>query len=540
MEEEVMKKSLVLALLTLCCLFGAVAPASAITAPGRPTAKAPTGTILAVRPTFTWTRPARAASYEVRVYKGTTLLVKKTGITRLSWQCSKVLPRGASYFWKVRAHNAAGNGSWSNRITFKVRHLAIGDAYQGGKIGYILQSGDPGYVAGQDQGLVVAKANLSTGIKWFNGVYKATGATGWMLGDGFADTSAAIAAQGPTATDYAAGLARACTDGGYTDWYLPCRNELNILYLNKAAIGGFVAEYYWSSTEIDVNRAYNLDFAAGGQYASNKNDGGRVRAVRTFPATTTKAITAFSFEGLSSSGIGAVTEADYTIAVTVPFGTDVSALVATFTTSGTAVKVGAVPQVTGVTANNFASPVTYKVTAANASTQTYVVTVTVAAHAVGDSYQGGIVAYILQAGDPGYVVGETHGLIAAAADQNPWIAWYNGTYMVTGATGTALGTGSANTTTIINAQGATATDYAAGVARACIDGGYADWCLPSKDELNKLYLNRVVIGGFGSGAYWSSSENGANLAWRQDFTSGYASATYGKADGYSVRAVRSF
>ena len=64
--------------------------------------------------------------------------------------------------------------------------------------------------------------------------------------------------------------------------------------------------------------------------------------------------------------------------VTVPYGTNVTALVATFTTTGSSVKVGSTVQVSGTTANNFTSPVIYTVTAADGSTMSYTVTVAVA------------------------------------------------------------------------------------------------------------------------------------------------------------------
>ena len=112
---------------------------------------------------------------------------------------------------------------------------------------------------------------------------------------------------------------------------------------------------------------------------------------------------------------------------------------------------------------------------------------------VGDFYQGGVVFYIFVDGDTGYVAGETHGLIAAVADQSSGIRWNKGFSFTTGATGTAIGTGSANTDAIINVQGATETSYAAGLARAYTGGGYTDWFLPSQDELNKMYLNRATI-----------------------------------------------
>ncbi len=83
-------------------------------------------------------------------------------------------------------------------------------------------------------------------------------------------------------------------------------------------------------------------------------------------------ITAFSILGVA----GTINESAKTINLTVPNNTDVTNLVATFTTTGASVNVGGTVQSSGITANNFTGPVVYRVTAADTSYTDYNVTVT--------------------------------------------------------------------------------------------------------------------------------------------------------------------
>ena len=79
-------------------------------------------------------------------------------------------------------------------------------------------------------------------------------------------------------------------------------------------------------------------------------------------------------------GLTSINSTNRTVALTVPYGTDVTALVATFTLSnGATAEVETVTQQSGVTPNNFTNPVTYTVTAQNGTTtKDWIVTVTVA------------------------------------------------------------------------------------------------------------------------------------------------------------------
>lgn len=150
---------------------------------------------------------------------------------------------------------------------------------------------------------------------------------------------------------------------------------------------------------------------------------------------------------------------------------------------------------------------------------------------LGSVHGGGLICYLDSTGK--------HGLIAAPKNQSSGIQWFNGSDLITKASGSSLGTGGSNSDYINAVQGQ--GNYA---ARICTDlelDGYRDWFLPSKEELNKMYLNLKLkeIGFFVDGFYWSSSEANGMSAWAQDFSSGAQGRGNKSALGY-VRAMRAF
>jgi hypothetical protein len=105
------------------------------------------------------------------------------------------------------------------------------------------------------------------------------------LGTGLSNTNLIISSQG-AGTTYAAGLAKAYSNGGYSNWYLPSYSELLAIIPNIGSLGIFNRSHYWTSTEYDSYNAYKMYFGNNpGSIAtpSQKNFAqAGVRAVRSF------------------------------------------------------------------------------------------------------------------------------------------------------------------------------------------------------------------------------------------------------------------
>ncbi len=178
--------------------------------------------------------------------------------------------------------------------------LIVGASYGGGKVAYILQSGDPGYDEGEQHGLIAATEDQEdTGIAWITGGSTQTtwvngseyGGTSTDYGTGQANTNAMKAQTG-----YNGGAAKVCDDytiivGGvtYEDWFLPSKDELAAMRTNLASTPGDRSLYgftdpsdYWSSSESLAIRAWDQYFNTGGQFSDTKDTAFRVRAGRAF------------------------------------------------------------------------------------------------------------------------------------------------------------------------------------------------------------------------------------------------------------------
>jgi hypothetical protein len=163
-------------------------------------------------------------------------------------------------------------------------YLAIGDTHQGGIVFYL---------DGNGGGLIAAPTDQSTGAEWGCYGQPASGAEGTAIGTGAQNTIDIVNANCYPYTpgnSIAANICANYDDGTYGDWFLPSKDELNLMYQNIGQgnvlglgnVGGFANNFYWSSTESDYDTAWLQDFYNGNQFSYYKYSTRYVRAVRAF------------------------------------------------------------------------------------------------------------------------------------------------------------------------------------------------------------------------------------------------------------------
>lgn len=164
----------------------------------------------------------------------------------------------------------------------------------------------------------------------------------------------------------------------------------------------------------------------------------------------------------------------------------------------------------------------------------------------GKSYQAGIIFYYDSVKHTGMVMSKKD--LHYPYDINATKIYWNCVGKITGAKSTKIGSGQLNSQKIIDAKcklyEAEEKKWMLGPADLCHlykAGGYENWYLPSKDELNQIYLHLAKPDrySFLNHMYWSSSEKNDNFAWIQYFQDG-GQAYYIKHFAYYVRAVHDF
>jgi hypothetical protein len=158
----------------------------------------------------------------------------------------------------------------------------------------------------------------------------------------------------------------------------------------------------------------------------------------------------------------------------------------------------------------------------------------------GEPYQGGIIAYVFQIGDSGYVQGENHGLIVTPTDLSLEIKWCGDSLFLIGAgqvENEPLGEGVNATKKIVDSIGE--GTYAAKLCYDLVLDGFDDWYLPGIRDLTKVIEHEDLIGEFQGIYYWSSTEYDAEnaLVYVRSLNQWHAKQ---KDSKFSVRAVRKF
>ena len=163
----------------------------------------------------------------------------------------------------------------------------IGDIHQGGIVFYL---------DGNGGGLIASNFDNSELVNWGCNEISDTLAIGISVGTGLINTNDILiqCAQPVSAAAYCNSLNVTFYDTTsndsiiYDDWFLPSKDELNLMYQNIGPIssigniGGFSSSIYWSSSNYYYNTAWRQSFLEGHQDTYLKSYECNVRAIRAF------------------------------------------------------------------------------------------------------------------------------------------------------------------------------------------------------------------------------------------------------------------
>ncbi len=173
-------------------------------------------------------------------------------------------------------------------------------------------------------------------------------------------------------------------------------------------------------------------------------------------------------------------------------------------------------------------------------------TIACSSYAIGDiGPAGGVIFYKDTTTTPNTCYeAASAGWYSATAPTDPTAEWGCYNTAIAGADATAIGTGKQNTTDMV-AAGCTPNTpgnlLAATLVAEYTGGGKSDWYLPSRYELNQMYVQKSIIGGLADVRYWSSSEFSATNSWYQLFSTGSQfTGANTKMNLHYVRPIRSF
>jgi len=176
--------------------------------------------------------------------------------------------------------------------TLALRQYKIGDLAQGGIVFWVDETGEHGLVSSMTD----LESTAGDSSHQWSAVFENTASTGDGIGAGAMNTLLIVSAQRGD-TDSAARLCADLEEEGYGDWYLPSKEELNLMWENLADsdgdgtntgpsdpnnIGGFAASFYWSSSEFDDLNGWVQRFDNVVQFNDDKNGDNHVRAIRAF------------------------------------------------------------------------------------------------------------------------------------------------------------------------------------------------------------------------------------------------------------------